>query len=195
MSELLRDPEFWVLVAFVIVIVGGFIKVGPSIGKALDDRAERIKAELDEAQRLREDAQKTLAEYQRKQRDALKEAEAIIAHAKSEAERIGQQAAQDLEAALERRTRQAEEKIAQEEAKALADVRNTAVDVAIAAARQIIAEQLDAKAGGVLIDQAIAALPQQLHKQNPSPLISFSLSPRPRVRASASPLPPARSGR
>jgi F-type H+-transporting ATPase subunit b len=160
---MLHDPEFWVLVAFVIVIVGGFIKVGPSIAKALDDRAGRIKAELDEAQRLREDAQRTLAEYQRKQRDALNEAASIIAHAKSEAERIGRQAAQDLEAALERRAHQAEEKVAQEEAKALADVRNTAVDIAIAAARQIIAEQLDGKAGGALIDQAIAALPQRLH--------------------------------
>jgi F-type H+-transporting ATPase subunit b len=163
MSEIFHDPEFWVLVAFVIVVVVGFIKLGPGIGKALDDRAERIKSELDEARRLREDAQKTLAEYQRKQRDALKEAEAIIAHAKAEAERIGRQAAQDLEAGREGRTRQTEEKIAQEEAKALADVRNTAVDIAIAAAREIIAEALDAKAGGVLIDQAIAALPQRLH--------------------------------
>jgi F-type H+-transporting ATPase subunit b len=161
--EILHNPEFWVLVAFLIVVVGGFIKVGPAIGKSLDDRAQRIKTELDEAQRLREDSERTLAEYQRKQRDALKEAEAIIAHAKAEAERIGRQAAQDLEAGLERRTRQAEEKIAQEEAKALADVRNTAVDIAIAAAREIIAEALDAKAGGALIDQAIAALPQRLH--------------------------------
>jgi F-type H+-transporting ATPase subunit b len=163
MMEIFLDPEFWILVAFVIVVVGGFIKVGPSIGKALDDRAERIRTELDEARLLREDAQKTLADYQLKQRDALKEAAAIIAHAKAEAERIGEQAARDLEAALERRTRQAEEKIAQEEAKAIADVRNTAIDIALAAAREIIAEQLDAKAGGALIDQAIAALPQRLH--------------------------------
>jgi F-type H+-transporting ATPase subunit b len=163
MMEIFLDPEFWILVAFIIVVVGGFIKVGPSIGKALDDRAERIRTELDEARLLREDAQKTLADYQLKQRDALKEAAAIIAHAKAEAERIGEQAARDLEAALERRTRQAEEKIAQEEAKAIADVRNTAIDIALAAAREIIAEQLDAKAGGALIDQAIAALPQRLH--------------------------------
>ena len=163
MLELIHDPEFWVAVAFVIVVVGVGYKVAPSIAKALDDRAARIKAELDEAQRLREDAQRTLAEYQRKQRDALKEAEAIIAQAKSEAERIGKQAIADLEAAIERRTRQAEEKIAQEQQKALAEVRGAAVDIAIAAARQIIAQQLDAQAGGALIDRAIAALPQQLH--------------------------------
>jgi F-type H+-transporting ATPase subunit b len=161
--EFLHDPEFWVAVAFVIVVVGGGYKVRPLLAKSLDDRAARIKSDLDEAQRLRDDAQTALGEYQRRQRDALKDAEQIIAHAKAEAERIGKQAALDLEAALERRTRQAEEKIAQEEAKALADVRNTAVDIAIAAARQIIAEQLDAKAGGALIDQAIAALPQRLH--------------------------------
>jgi F-type H+-transporting ATPase subunit b len=163
MLALLHDPEFWIAVAFVIVVVGGGYKLAPTIAKALDDRAARIKAELDEAQRLRDDAQKTLAEYQRKQRDALKEAEAIVAHAKAEAERIGKQAAADLEAAIERRTRQAEEKIAQEQQKALAEVRSAAVDVAIAAARQIIAQQLDASAGAALIDQAIAALPQQLH--------------------------------
>ncbi|MDB5405312.1 MAG: atpF [Rhodospirillales bacterium] len=161
--EILRDPEIWVLVAFLIVVVGGFIKAGPTIAKSLDDRAQRIKLELDEARRLREDAERTLAEYQRKQRDALKEAEDIVAHAKAEAERIGRQAAIDLEAMLERRIKQAEEKIAQEEAKAVADVRNTAIDIAIAAARQIIVEQLDAKTGGALIDGAIAALPQQLH--------------------------------
>jgi F-type H+-transporting ATPase subunit b len=163
MMEILRDPEFWVLVAFLIVVIGGFFKVGPMIGKSLDERAQRIKTELDEAQRLREDAERALAEYQRKQRDALKDAEDIIAHAKAEAERIGRQAAIDLDAMLERRTKQAEEKIAQEEAKAIADVRNTAIDIAIAAARQIIIEQLDAKTGGALIDSAIAALPHQLH--------------------------------
>jgi F-type H+-transporting ATPase subunit b len=197
MSEIFHDPEFWVLVAFVIVVVVGFIKLGPGIGKALDDRAERIKSELDEARRLREDAQKTLAEYQRKQRDALKEAEAIIAHAKAEAERIGRQAAQDLEAALERRTRQAEEKIAQEEAKALADVRNTAVDIAIAAAREIIAEALDAKAGGVLIDQAIAALPQRLHEEpiTTSPFFPLSLRERVGVRVAPRCLPVGQSSR
>jgi len=162
--ELLHDPEFWVAVAFVVVVVGiGGFKLRPQVAKALDDRASRIKTELDEAKALRDEAEQKLAEYQRKQRDALKEAEAIGAHAKAEAGRIGKQAASDLEAAIERRTRQAEEKIAQEQAKALAEVRSVAVDVAIAAARQIIAEQLDAQSGGALIDQAISALPQQLH--------------------------------
>ena len=161
--ELLHDHEFWVLVAFVIVLAGLFRKAGPLITKALDDRAAKIKAELEEAHKLRDEAQRMLAEYQRKQRDALKEAEEIVARARSEAERAAEQAARDLDAALERRKRLALEKIALAESKATAEVRNTAVDVAIAAVREILAKALDAQRKGKLIDDAIAELPQRLH--------------------------------
>lgn len=157
------DPEFWVLVAFVLAIALVWRRANAAIGQSLDARAAKIKAELDEAQRLREDAQQALATYQRRQRDALKEADAIVAHAAAEAQRLGQQAARDLEAAIERRQRQAEDKIHQAEAKALAEVRSAAVDVAMAAARRIIGESLDAKRGAQLIDDAIQALPQRLH--------------------------------
>ena len=163
MSELLHDPEFWVLVSFVIVLVGLLRKAGPLITKTLDDRATKIKAELEEAQKLRDEAQRMLAEYQRKQRDALKEAEEIVARARAEAERAAEQAARDLDAALERRKRLALEKIALAESKATAEVRNTAVDVAIAAVREILAKALDAPRKGKLIDDAIAELPQRLH--------------------------------
>jgi F-type H+-transporting ATPase subunit b len=157
------DPEFWVLVAFVIAIAYLVYKASPVLTRSLDDRAAKIKAELEEAQRLREEAQRTLAEYQRKQRDALKEAEEIIAHARAEAERAAQQAARDLETALERRQRLALDKIALEEAKATAEVRNTAVDLAVAAVGRMLAEDLDPARRNALIDQAIAALPQRLH--------------------------------
>ena len=163
MSELLHDPEFWVLVSFVIVLVGLLRKAGPLITKTLDDRATKIKGELEEAQKLRDEAQRMLAEYQRKQRDALKEAEEIVARARAEAERAAEQAARDLDAALERRKRLALEKIALAESKATAEVRNTAVDVAIAAVREILAKALDAPRKGKLIDDAIAELPQRLH--------------------------------
>ena len=163
MLELLHDPEFWVLVSFVIVLAGLFRKAGPLITKALDDRATKIKGELEEAQKLRDEAQRMLAEYQRKQRDALKEAEEIVARARAEAERAAEQAARDLDAALERRKRLALEKIALAESKATAEVRNTAVDVAIAAVREILAKALDAPRKGKLIDEAIAELPQRLH--------------------------------
>lgn len=163
MPEIFADPEFWVAVAFVIAIGGVIWKSAPILGGSLDARAARIKAELDEARRLREDAQRTLGEYQRKQRDALKEAEQIVAQSRAEAERAAQQAARDLEAALERRHRLALEKIELAESKATAEVRNTAVDVAVAAVRQMLAQDLDAQRKGKLIDEAIAELPRLMH--------------------------------
>src|SRR5580700_5193604 len=163
MPEFMRDAEFWVAVAFVIVIAGLFYKLRGTATTALDERAAKIKAELDEARRLRDEAHSKLAEYQRKQRDALKEAEAIVAHAKVEAERVAAQAARDLEAAIERRKRLALEKIALTEIKALAEVRNLAVDLAIAALRRVLAQDLDAPRRSALIDDAIAGLPPTLH--------------------------------
>ena len=163
MGHLFRDPEFWVLVAFIIAVALVWKKAKVAIAGALDERAAKIRAELDEAQRLREEAQSTLALYQRKQRDALKEAEEIVSHARAEAERLAAQAQRDLEAALKRREALAGEKIAQAEQKALAEVRGTAVDVAIAAARKLIAEELAPDKRNALIDDAIAVLPQRLH--------------------------------
>ncbi|HVA15926.1 MAG TPA: F0F1 ATP synthase subunit B [Stellaceae bacterium] len=163
MPGFMREAEFWVLIAFVIAI--GFLvyKARGTITGGLDQRGARIKAELDEARRLRDEAQAQLAAFQRKQRDALTEAEGIIAQAKTEAERLAAQGARDLEAAIERRRRLAVEKIALEEQKAMADLRNTAVDVAIAALRRVLAEDLDATRQSALIDDAIAALPPTLH--------------------------------
>jgi F-type H+-transporting ATPase subunit b len=93
----------------------------------------------------------------------LKEAQGIIALAKEEAQRLAAQGAKDLEAAIERRRRMAQEKIALEEQKAMADLRNTAVDVAVAALRRVLAEDLDAARQSALIDSAINALPPTLH--------------------------------
>ena len=163
LREIVGDPEFWVAIAFVVAVGGVIWKSAPMLAQMLDARAAKIKAELDEAQRLRDDAQRTLAEYQRKQRDALKEAEQIVALARTEAERVAAQAARDLALALERRQNLALEKIALAEAKATAEVRNTAVDVAVAAVRQMLAEQLDWQRKSKLIDDAIAELPKLLH--------------------------------
>jgi F-type H+-transporting ATPase subunit b len=163
MPEFMRDSEFWVLIAFVIAIAYLIYKTKGLIATALDQRSAKIKAELDEARRLREEAQKALAEFQRKQRDALKEAEAIVAHAKEEAQRVAAQGARDLEAAIERRRRMAVEKVALEESKALTDVRNSAVDLAIAALARVMAHDLDPARRNALIDDAIANLPPTLH--------------------------------
>jgi F-type H+-transporting ATPase subunit b len=160
--EFIHDAEFWVLVAAVIFVIAVFRPLGRAITGGLDARAARIRSELDEARRLREEAEKLVAEYRTKQQAAMGEAETIVAHAKAEAERIAAQSARDLEAALERRQRMAEERIAQAEAKALDEVRATAIDVAIAAAHQVIAAEIDERRGGALIDEAIVALPQRL---------------------------------
>ena len=161
--DLLKQAEFWVLIAFVIAF--GFLawKVSPLLTGQLDARAAKIRDEIEAAERLRDDAQKALAEYQRKQRDAMQEAEAIIAHAREEAARAAERAEREIEAALERRRRMASEKIALEEAKALAEVRNQAVEIAIAAVRRALADSLDPARRAALLDDAISGLPRALH--------------------------------
>jgi F-type H+-transporting ATPase subunit b len=160
--EIFHDAEFWVLVAAVIFVAVVFKPVRRALTGGLDTRAARIRGELDEARRLREEAERLVAEYRARQQAAAAEAETIVAHATAEAERIAAQSARDLEAALERRQRMAEDRIAQAEAKALGEVRATAIDVAIAAAREVITAQIDQRRGSALIDDAIVALPQRL---------------------------------
>lgn len=160
---MLQNPTFWVLVAFVLFVAAVWRIASNTIGKALDDRAERIRQEIEQAQKLREDAQAALAQYQRKQRDALKEAENIIAAAREEADRIRRHAAADLEAALKRREAQAVEKIAQAEAQAVQQVRDLAVDVAVAATERLLVQNMDASRDEILVGKAIAELPGKLH--------------------------------
>jgi F-type H+-transporting ATPase subunit b len=163
MLHLFAEPEFWVLLAVVLFVVGVWKPARQWIIGALDARAMRIRDELDAARRLREEAQQLLDANRKREAEAAAEAEAIIAHARSEAERVAAQAARDLEQTLQRRQRLAEERIAQEQAKALAEIRGVAVDVAISAARQVITAELDQTRGAAMIDAAIQALPQQLH--------------------------------
>jgi len=160
--ELLSDAEFWVLIAVVIFVAAVFKPAGRAITGGLDARATRIRTELDEARRLREEAEKLVADYRAKELEAKADAETIVAHAQAEAERIAAQSARDLELALERRQRMAEERIAQAEAKALDEVRAAAIDVAIAAARDVITAEIDERRGSALLDAAIVALPQRL---------------------------------
>jgi F-type H+-transporting ATPase subunit b len=161
--EIFHDPEFWVAIAFVIALAVLVWKAAPVITRMLDSRAAKIKTDLEEAAKLRNDARRTLAEFQQRQRDALKEAEGIVAQAKLEAERVAQTAERDLAAALERRQQQAVEKISLAEAKALAEVRHEAVDVAIAAVRRILADDLSSARKSALIDDAIADLSKRLN--------------------------------
>ena len=160
--HLFADPEFWVLLAVVLFAIVVWKPARRAVVGTLDERAMRIQGELEEARKLRDEAEQLLADYRQKEREAAADAQAIIAHARDEAERIAAQSARDLQQSLERRQRLAEERIAQAEAKALDEIRAAAVDVAIAAAREVIVSELDERRGAAMLDAAIAALPQRL---------------------------------
>jgi F-type H+-transporting ATPase subunit b len=157
------DAETWVAITWLIVVALVARPVFRAITAALDLRREKIRARLEEAERLRTEAQDMLASYQKKQRDALKEAESIVGQAKVEAERLAAQMSANLDELLKRREQQAVERINQAEAEALREVRNKAVDIAIEATRKLIAENLSAEQASALIDDAIKDLPNRLH--------------------------------
>jgi F-type H+-transporting ATPase subunit b len=161
---MLYEPEFWVAVAFVIFVAGlGYLGVHKTLMKALDDRRDRIKAELDEAARLKNEALALLAEYQRKRQEAENEAQSIIAGAKAEAERMAVEATAKAEEFVARRTKMAETKIAQAEAQAVADVRSAAADAAIAAAGKILAQQAKGPIAGDLVAKGIEDVRNKLN--------------------------------
>lgn len=162
--EILHEAEFWVGVGFFIVV--GLIiykRVPGMIGRALDARAAAIAKELDAARKLREEAQALLEQYQRKQRDADKEAEAIIIEARAEAERYAKEAQVALKSQIERRAKAAQDKISQAEAQAIAEIRNLAADAAAAAAEKLIATKLDEKRAGELIKKSLGEIPSKLN--------------------------------
>jgi F-type H+-transporting ATPase subunit b len=162
--EFFHEPENWVAICFVIFI-GVMIYVGAhkKMIEALDHRATRIKAELDEARRLRDEAQTLLAEYQRKQTQAEREAEAIVADARAEAERVAAETHAKMEEFVARRTKLAEIKISQAEAQALADVRAAAADAAVAAAETILRDAAKGQVAEKLIAQGIADVRTKLN--------------------------------
>ena len=157
------STSFWTAMAFVIFVVGFGKKIATIIADMLDERAVRIKGEIEEANQLREEAQGLLAEYQKRQRSAQTEAEAIIQHARNEAARIAAEAEQTLEASLTRREQMVEDRINQASAKAMDEVRSLAVDVAVEATRNLLAEKLSNAKADALVDSAIKDLPGKLH--------------------------------
>ena len=158
------EAETWVALAFVVFVAGlGYLGVHKIIGKSLDDRSARIKAELDEARKLRDDAAQLLADYQRKRKEAEGEAQEIIAGAKAEAERMATEAKAKIEEFVARRTKMAETKIAQAEAQATADVRSAAADAAIAAAEKILSTETKGRLAGELIAKGIEDVRKKLN--------------------------------
>ncbi|MCR4268634.1 F0F1 ATP synthase subunit B [Nitratireductor sp. ZSWI3] len=158
------DATFWAFIALVIFLaVLFYYKVPGMIGNSLDERAGRIRNELDEARKLREEAQQLLAEYQRKRQEAEREAQDIVGAAKHEAELLVKEAKQKTEEYVARRTALAEQKIAQAEQEAVNEVRASAVDLAVEAARNVLSSKVDAKAGGDLFKASLQELKSKLN--------------------------------
>jgi F-type H+-transporting ATPase subunit b len=161
---LLADTEFWIAVGVAIFAGILFWKRVPSlIARSLDARAAAIAKELQDAQRLREEAQGILADYKKKHAAAEQEAAAIVAEAKGEAERFARESEAAIAVQVARRAKQAEERIAQAEAQAVAEVRAMAADAAVSAAEKLIAARLDEKKSTDLIKRAMAAIPEKLN--------------------------------
>jgi F-type H+-transporting ATPase subunit b len=162
--SLMYDGHFVVGLAVVIFLgILFYFGVHKLIASKLDERADRIRDELDEVRRLREEAQATFAEFERKQREVEGQAEEIVAHAKVEAEQAAERAKADLATSIERRLKAADEQIAMAEANAVREVRNRAVQVAVAAAAEVMASRMSPEKADALIEDAIKRVGDRLH--------------------------------
>ena len=158
------EAEFWVAIAtvlFVLVLI--YMEVHKQLFAALDARRARIQAELDEARRLKEEAEALVAQYRAKRGEAEKEAETLIANARVEAERYAAEAKTKMEEFVARRTKMAETKIAQAEAQAVADVRAAAAEAAVTAAEKILSDSVKGTVADDLISRGIADVKTKLN--------------------------------
>ena len=161
-ESVFQDPRTWVAIAFVIFFVLFGRKLWAALTKMLDARATAVRAELDEAARLRREAEAMLKDAETRRAAALKDAEALLEGARHEAARVATAAAQETENAAARREKMAMDRIAAAEKAAVDSVRFMAAEIATDAARQVIAEGLSPDAGAALVDHAIAQLPTAL---------------------------------
>jgi F-type H+-transporting ATPase subunit b len=160
----LGNTDFVVILAFVLFIgILLYAKVPGMIGKLLDDRAETIKNELEEARALREEAQTVLADYERKQQEVKEQAERIVANAREEANAAAAQAKADLETSIARRLAAAADQIQAAEASAVKEVRESAILIAVEVADHVVSEQLTATEANKLIDASIQDVDAKLH--------------------------------
>jgi F-type H+-transporting ATPase subunit b len=158
------EPEFWVAVAFVILLgVFAYFGIHRTVLTTLDHRSARIKAELDDARRLKDEAAKLLAEYKARHASAEREAQDIISSAKAEAERIASEAKAKMEDFVARRTKTAESKIALAEAQALADVRAAAANAAVTAASAILSQSVKGSVADDLLSKGITEVREKLN--------------------------------
>ena len=157
-----EDPETWVFIAFLLFFIIFGRKIWSALVAMLDDRTATVKAELEEAAKLRREAEAMLREAETKRAEALADAKALIEGARAEAQRVTAAAAAEAEGSAKRRTQMAEDRIAAAEKAAVDEVRHLAAEIATTAARQVIADGLTADAGARLIDAAISQLPTAL---------------------------------
>jgi F-type H+-transporting ATPase subunit b len=158
------QPETWVAIAFIILMgLFAWLGVHRTVLTALDHRAQRIKAELDDAKRLKDEAAKLLADYQARRASAEREAQEIVTNAKAEAERIAAEAKTRMEDFVARRTKTAENKIALAEAQALADVRAAAAEAAVAAASTVLSQSVKGSTADDLLTKGIAEVKAKLN--------------------------------
>ena len=158
------EAEFWVAIAFLILMgVFGYFGIHRTLLKALDSRRDRIKADLDDARRLKNEAQKLLAEYRARRETAVREADEIVANAKAEAERIAAEAKTKMDDFVARRTKSAESKIAMAEAQAMADVRAAAADAAVTAAAMVMSQSVKGSVADDLMAKGIADVRAKLN--------------------------------
>jgi F-type H+-transporting ATPase subunit b len=161
---MLEEAETWVAIAFIILMgLFAYMGVHRTVLKALDNRSARIKAELDDARRLKDEAAKVLAEYKTRRASAEREAEEIVTAAKAEAQRIATEAKAKMEDFVARRTKTAENKIALAEAQALADVRAAAAEAAVAAASTVLSQSVKGEVADSLLAKGIAEVRQKLN--------------------------------
>ena len=158
------EAEFWVAISFLILMgVFGYFGIHRTVLKALDSRGDRIKADLDDARRLKDEAQRLLVEYRARRETAVREADEIVANARAEAERIATEAKAKMDDFVARRTKSAESKIAMAEAQAMADVRAAAADAAVAAAAMVMSQSVKGSIADDLIAKGIADVRAKLN--------------------------------
>jgi F-type H+-transporting ATPase subunit b len=161
---MLLEAEFWVTLAFFAFLgLLGYVGIHRKLAQSLDDRASRIKAELDEARKIKDEAAQLLADYQRRRQQVETEAQEIVSGAKAEAERVAIEAKARMEEFIARRTQQAETKIAQAEAQAAADVRRAAADAAVSAAERILTQSVKGGLANDLITKGIEDVRKKLN--------------------------------
>lgn len=164
MLELLSDIEFWVAVAFVILVGATlYYKVPARVGAILDERADLIRQELEDARKLREEAQKLLASHEAKRKQAERDVQEILDVAKQEAEALAAEMRRDFEAMIERRRAAAEDAIKRAEIEAVQDIRTHAAELSVATAEEVLRKHIKGAKATKLIDDSVKTISERLH--------------------------------